>query len=332
MTSVLMRPEALGRPTPMPTGADAGAVPRYVLITPVRNEAAFIELTLRSMINQTVLPVKWIIVSDGSTDGTDAIVQNYLPGRDWIELISLPERKERSFAGKVAAFNQGYARAAGLDYEVIGNLDADVSFDPDYLAFLVEKFAANPRLGVAGTPYREEQAMYDDRFKSPEHVSGACQLFRRACFEDIGGYPAVASGGIDFIAVLKAQAAGWETRRFDDKVCQHHKSVGSGLHAHRYRRLFNHGTKDYRLGSHPVFEVFRSTFQMTRRPFVVGGALMLCGYAWAMMRRVERSMPQELVAIRQRDQLKRLRHVLRHPLTSRAGLNGVAHHSAPSTR
>jgi len=327
-----MKPEALHNSPAMPAAAIAGGTPRYVLVTPVRNEAAFIELTLQSMVSQTVLPVKWIIVNDGSTDGTVAIVQKYLPGRDWIQLINLPERKERHFAGKVYAFNQGYAQAAGLDYEVIGNLDADVSFEPDYLAFLLDKFAANPELGVAGTPYREEQAMYDDRFKSPDHVSGACQLFRRACFEDIGGYPAVASGGIDFIAVLKAQAAGWETRRFDDKVCQHHKSVGSGLHAHLYRRLFNHGTKDYRLGSHPVFEVFRSTFQMTRRPFVVGGTLMLCGYAWAMIRRVERSMPQELVDIRQRDQLKRLRQVLRHPLAYRAGLNAVAHHSAQPTR
>jgi poly-beta-1,6-N-acetyl-D-glucosamine synthase len=308
------------------------APPAYVLITPVRNEAAFIELTLRSVIAQTIRPLRWIIVNDGSTDGTDGIVQKYLADHQWIELVNMPERKQRSFAGKVAAFNEGYSRVGDLDFEVVGNLDADVSFEPDYLEFLVEKFGKSPQLGIAGTPYQEEQAMYDDRFKSPEHVSGACQLFRRTCFEGIGGYPAVASGGIDFIAVLKAQAAGWETRRFDEKVCQHHKNVGSGTHAPIYRRLFNHGRKDYLLGSHPVFELFRGAFQMRRKPYVIGGTVMLCGYYWTMIRRVNRSMPNELVAIRQRDQLKRLRYVLRHPRISRNGLNNVATQSAPPTR
>jgi biofilm PGA synthesis N-glycosyltransferase PgaC len=296
-------------------------LPRYVLITPARNEATFIELTIKSVIAQTVLPVKWLIVSDGSTDGTVEIVQRYLAAHDWIELVILPERAQRNFAGKVAAFNVGYARSAGLQYDVVGNLDADVSFEPDYLAFLMSKFAGNPRLGVAGTPYREENAMYDERFKSPNHVSGACQLFRRECFEAIGGYPLIKSGGIDFIALLKAQAAGWETRRFDDKVCQHHRSVGSELQPRVYRRLFNHGKKDYLLGCHPAFEVFRTALQMKRRPYVVGGALMLAGYVWAILSRVERSMPPELVALRQRDQLQRLRSVLRHPLRSVNGLN-----------
>src|SRR6185503_9927379 len=147
-------------------------LPRYVLVTPARNEARFIEMTIRSVIAQTVRPAKWVIVSDGSTDGTDEIVQKYLNDHDWVELVKLPERAERNFAAKVTAFNQGYARVAGLQYEVIGNLDADVSFEPDYLEFLMTKFAANPRLGVAGTPYREDNHMYDERFKSPDHVSG----------------------------------------------------------------------------------------------------------------------------------------------------------------
>ncbi|MGB7220856.1 MAG: glycosyltransferase family A protein [Vicinamibacterales bacterium] len=296
-------------------------VPRYVLITPARNEAAYIELTIKSVIAQTVRPVRWVIVSDGSTDGTDEIVQKYVADHDWIVLERRPERAQRHFAGKVVAFNAGYAKVAGLEYDVVGNLDGDVSFEPDYLEFLMRKFAENPKLGVAGTPYREENRMYDERFKSPDHVSGACQLFRRECFEAIGGYPAVASGGIDFVAVLKAQAAGWQTRRFDEKSCLHHRSVGSGMHAHLYRRLLNHGRKDYLLGSHPVFEVFRAVLQMKRRPYVVGGALMLLGYGGAMLRRVERSMPPELVALRQRDQIRRLKSVLRHPLRSINGLN-----------
>src|SRR5881409_3870510 len=115
-------------------------LPSCVLITPARNEARFIELTIKSMVMQTVRPMKWIIVSDGSTDGTDEIVRKYIADHDWIELVRVPERRERSFAGKVYAFNAGHAKVYDLDYEIIGNLDADISFDEnDYLATLLSK-------------------------------------------------------------------------------------------------------------------------------------------------------------------------------------------------
>jgi len=232
-------------------------------------------------------------------------------------LVRRPVRSQRDFAGKAAAFNDGYARLEGLEYDVIGNLDGDISFDDDYLEFLMRKFAQNPQLGVAGTPYQEENAIHDERFKSPDHVSGACQMFRRECFEDIGGYLPIKSGGIDLIALLSAQAKGWQTKRFDEKTCQHHRSVGSGQHAGVYMRLLNHGKKDYLLGSHPAFEMFRSAYQMKQTPYFIGGALMLIGYAWAMLNRLERSMPPELIVLRRRDQIQRLRNVLRHPLRSR---------------
>jgi glycosyltransferase involved in cell wall biosynthesis len=300
-------------------GVDMLKLPTYVLITPARNEEQFIDLTIRSVVGQTVRPLKWVIVSDGSTDGTDDIVRNYVAQNDWIELVKLPEHAQRNFAGKVAAFNAGYARLAGLEYEIIGNLDGDVSFQEDYLAFLISKFAENPRLGVAGTPYREENAIHDDRLKSPEHVSGACQMFRRACFEGIGGYPPVGSGGIDLIALLSAQAKGWQTRRFDEKVCLHHRNVGSADHRGVFRRLLNRGKKDYLLGSHPAFEIFRSTYQMKTKPYVVGGLLMLLGYFWAMFRCVERTMPEDLICLRQNDQMQRLKEKIRHPMRSSGG-------------
>src|SRR5271166_3066755 len=129
-------------------------LPTYVLITPARNESQFIELTIKSVVSQTVRPIKWVIVSDGSTDGTDDIVKKYAADHPWIELVRMPERRERHFAGKVHAFNAGYAKVRDLDYDVIGNLDADITFDEGYFDFLLREFAASPRLGVAGTPFR----------------------------------------------------------------------------------------------------------------------------------------------------------------------------------
>ncbi len=296
----------------------------YVLVTAARNEAQFIELTLKSVVAQTQKPLKWVIVSDGSNDGTDDIVAKYAAQYCWIDFVRLPEHADRHFAGKVGAFNAGYARLEGLDYEVIGNLDADVSFEEDYLEFLVAKFAADPHLGVTGTPYHEENRVHDESFKSPEHVSGACQMFRRQCFEDIGGYKPVKSGGIDLIALLSAQANGWRTRRYDERVCEHHRTVGSGMHSSLWRRQLNLGKKDYLLGSHPVFEVLRAANQMTSRPYLIAGGLILVGYFWALLRRLDRTMPQELIVIRQADQVRRLKNVLRHPMKQLNGRTAAA--------
>src|ERR1019366_2162640 len=174
-------------------------LPTYVLITPARNEAQFIELTLKSMVGQTCRPLKWIIVSDGSTDGTDVIVRKYAADNPWIELVRMPERAERHFAGKVHAFNAGYARVKELNPYVIGNLDADVSIEPEHFQYLLSKFAEDPQLGVGGAPFREGSRQYDYRFSNIENVWGGCQLFRRGCYEAIGGYTPVKNGGIDHI-------------------------------------------------------------------------------------------------------------------------------------
>src|ERR1700675_520236 len=116
----------------------------YVLITPARNEETFIETTIQSVIKQTVLPIKWVIVNDGSTDATSSIVRRYLADHRWMELVDLPVRKERNFAAKVYAFNAGQERVKDLEYEIIGNLDADVSFDADHFEFLLNEFAKDP--------------------------------------------------------------------------------------------------------------------------------------------------------------------------------------------
>src|ERR1700691_2440170 len=134
---------------------DEAKNPSYVLITPSRNEARFIEETLKSVVAQTILPLKWVIVNDGSTDATGEIMAKYAAQYSWIELVNRPVRKERHFAAKVQAFNAGLERVKQLQYDIIGNLDADVSLDPDHFQFLLSKFRQESRLGVAGTVFRE---------------------------------------------------------------------------------------------------------------------------------------------------------------------------------
>jgi len=281
----------------------------YLLITPARNEEAFIEQTIQSVIKQTVLPLKWVIVSDGSTDRTDEIVTKYAKDRPWMVLLRMPERTERHFAGKVHAFGAGYAEVRHLDYDVIGNLDADLTFDDEYFSFLLEKFAGNPKLGVGGTPFREQGEQYDYRFSSVEHVSGACQLFRRECFEAIGGYVPLKAGGIDLMAVLNARMHGWQTRTFTEKTSEHHKKTQSGKHS-SLKATFKSGYHDYLMGGHPLWQIFRSAYQMTKRPVVVGGLALCAGYYWAVLTRAPWIVPHELVNFRRGEQMRRLRTFL----------------------
>jgi len=277
----------------------------YALVTPARNEAEFLEQTILSVVSQTVKPVRWVIVSDGSTDGTDDIVRKYAALHPWIELVRTPERKERHFAGKVHAFNTGYARLSNLQYDVVGNLDADLTFGPDYFEFLLQRFAEDAKLGVAGTPFREGSFQYDYRFASTDHVSGACQLFRRECFESIGGYIPLKAGGIDLVAVTTARMHGWKTRCFVERISDHHRKTQGVSHS-RVRAIFKSGYHDYLMGSHPLWQMARSVFQMTKHPLVVGGGSLLLGYLWAVISRAQRSVSPDFVRFRQAEQMSRL--------------------------
>ena len=284
------------------------ALPEYVLITPARNEAAVIKVTLESVVRQTILPLKWVIVSDGSTDGTDEIVKQYTAAYPWIELVRMPQRKERNFAGKVLAFNAGYERVRTLPYKFLACLDSDISFEPDYFDYLIAKASSDPRLGIIGTAFREPNMSYDYRFVSIEHVSGPCQFFRRECFEDIGGYLPVRGGGVDHIAVLTARMRGWKTRCFTEKF-YHHRDMGSAKHGPLGYKLAV-GRLDYALGSHPLWEASRVVYQITKRPRVLGGMMIGIGYLAAALVRTKRPISRELVRFRRREQITRLRQQL----------------------
>lgn len=286
----------------------------YALVTPARNERNLIEGTIRSVIAQTHLPSKWIIVSDGSTDGTDELVARFAQEHDWIELLKMPEHRDRSFAAKAVCFNTGLERLLGGNYDLIANLDADITFDPGYCEFLVGKFAEMPRLGVAGTPFIEDASQphnhsYAHRFADLQHVSGACQMFRRQCLEELGGYTPIKGGGIDWVAVTTARMKGWQTRTFVEKTCFHHRKMGTASRNPLMAR-FQHGQEDYYVGQHPLWQLLRGAFQMRSKPVVLGGLFLISGYFWAMAKRVRRPVSPELVSFHRAEQMARLRKMI----------------------
>lgn len=285
---------------------------RYVLITAARNESAFIERTLESVVKQTQLPERWVIVDDGSTDESPRIAAKYAKVHPWIELVHRPRRSDRNFAGKAHAVNDGLERVKDLNFEVVGNLDADVSFEPDYMEFVLGKFAADEELGVAGTPFTEPGG-YDstrDSFEGQNYVAGPCQLFRFSCWQDIGGYLPNEAGGVDWIAVMTARMKGWTVRAYPEKRFHHQRSMGTAQRS-QLSSMFSYGEKDYYLGGSPIWQLFRCAYRVLKRPYILGGLALGAGYFAAALRRMPRAVSPELMRFHRADQMKKLKGVLR---------------------
>ena len=304
---------------------------KYVLITPAHNEAMFIERTLQSMIAQTAPPDRWVVVDDGSTDITAEIVERYSRQCPWIQLLRLTSHQDRNFSRKVHAFNAGLEHVRSVPYNVIGNLDGDVSFERDYLEFLMSKFDEDVSLGVVGTPFIEKG--YDsatDSFEGERHVAGGCQLFRRECFEDIGGYVANAAGGIDWIAVTTARMRGWKTRSFRERRFHHYRSLGTAEKS-SIAACFSYGEKDFYLGNSPIWEAFRVVYRCTKRPFAIAGLALLVGYCSAEVTGTKRAVSHELMLFHRKEEMAKLRAILRSVLSfKKVDKFQLAPHEQPS--
>src|SRR2546430_2180634 len=284
---------------------------KYILITAARNEELFITKAVDSGVTQTALPERLIIIDDGSTDRSAEIVEGYAKRHPWIQLLRRPRRVDRNFAGKVQAITAGLDQARSLEFEIMGNLDADISFEPDYMEFLLQRLSEDGELGVAGTPFTQDGG-YDsaeDSFEGENYVAGPCQLFRYRCFQDIGGYVANPAGGVDWIAVMTARMKGWTVRSFADKRFHHHRPLGTAEKG-PVAALFSYGEKDYYLGGSPIWQLFRVAYRLTQRPRVVGGLALLFGYCWAALRRIERPVSPELMRFHRNEQMRKLRRVL----------------------
>ena len=176
---------------------------------------------------------------------------------------------------------------------------------------MIQKFAADPKLGIAGTPFTQAGG-YDstrDSFEGQNYVAGPCQLFRYACFREIGGYIPNPAGGVDWIAVMTARMKGWTVTAFPDKRFHHHRLMGTAERSD-VAALFSYGEKDYYLGGSPLWQLFRGVYRMSKPPRIAGGIALLLGYTWAAMRRVKRPVTAELMRFHRKDQMKKLRIIL----------------------
>ncbi len=276
----------------------------YVVISPVRNEATFIGQTVDSMIAQTVRPSEWIIVDDGSTDGTADIVWTKGSGHPWIRLISRSDRGFRQPGGGVVeAFNEGYAALAVTDFQFVVKLDGDLSFDPDYFERLLARFTAQPKLGIAGgNCYIQDGDTWKPEVIDPSHVRGATKMYRRACFEAIGGL--VARLNWDGIDEWQARARGWQAQGFLDIPLYHHRPTGAANKTLKTR--FQHGRAAYYMGYHPLYMLFRSVRRMADRPLVLGGVSLLGGYVSDWLQGREQINDPQMISFLRQHQLQRL--------------------------
>lgn len=280
---------------------------KYVLVSAARNEEGYIEGTLDSVTSQTCLPQRWIIVNDGSTDRTEEIVLKYCQKHPFIEPVQRPLTDERNFGSKAAAIATGYARVSALDFSYTGILDVDVTFEPGYYESVMERLDSDVQLGIAGGLLWDSCGSTFIQQKISIHwsVSGPVQMFRRACFEEIGGYWALRDGGIDAAAEVMARMKGWRVRTFPELKVLHHRRTGTeGKRV--LKSCVQRGVQDYMLGYHPLFILLRCITHFREPPAALSSVAAMWGYFSRLVSRKRRVLPGDFVRFLRKEQLGRI--------------------------
>lgn len=277
---------------------------RYVIITPVRDEEKYIEATLECVLRQTILPVEWKIVDDGSTDRTGAILDRYATQYPWIRVIHRVNRGFRKSGGGVMeAFLEGYNSLQCHDWDFIVKLDGDLSFSPEYFEKCFEYFRREPNLGIGGGKiYHTISGKLELEPNPIFHVRGATKIYRKGCWEAIGGL--WMSPGWDTIDEVKANMLGWKTYSFPDLQLHHHRFTGTadGL----LRDRVKHGKVCYVSGYHPIFVLASCLYRIVQKPYLIGSAAILYGYLKAYLTRPLRVEDPSYVAYIRNQQIRRL--------------------------
>lgn len=278
---------------------------KYVVITPVRDEEAYLKKTVDSVISQAMQPVEYILVNDGSRDRTGEIIDAYCREHAWIRAVHRSDRGYRKWGGGIIeAFYAGYKALNCQDWEFMCKLDGDISFDPGYFAGAIRKFQENPRIGIGGGVlyhYRNGQKILDS--KHPRfHVRGGVKIYRRRCWEDIGGL--WVGPGSDTVDEVKANMLGWATMSFGDLHLIHHRPTGQSWG--RWGGMVKDGRIDYVYGSHPAFLTAKVLVRLFRRPYIVGSLALAYGYIAAFYQRCPRVNDPALIRYLRKQQLARL--------------------------
>jgi len=283
---------------------------KYLVISPVRNEAEFIERTIKSVVSQTVQPSLWIIVDDGSTDETPELAAVAAGQHEWIRLHRRADRGARKVGGGVVeAFYDGLSLVNLDNYDYVCKLDGDLQFGPTYFERLLEKFAADPRLGTAsGKSWIRVNGRIVAERTSDDFSQGQSKLYRVACFRDIGGF--VREVMWDGIDCHRCRMCGWKARSFRDEKLKfiHLRPMGSSFRSIFHGRL-RWGRGQYFMGTHWLYALAITTYRMFERPFIFGGLCILAGYIQAALRRMPRYDDPEFRRHLHRWQLARLRRV-----------------------
>jgi glycosyltransferase involved in cell wall biosynthesis len=292
---------------------------RYVAITPVRNEARFIGNTLKSFAAQTVPPLEWIIIDDGSTDDTVAIIEPFLQTMPFLKLVHANKHGvKRSFSSKAFALDEGYNALTIKEYEYICFCDSDISFNPDFFETLILALEKDPYTGLIGGLIHEPDLKGNWRVthSNPSWcVGGASHLFRRACFEQIGSYPKLPRGGEDTVVEYLARAHGWGAVVEYGAELRHHKPTVVPLH-HAVRAAWRMGVQEYFWGSSPLYEAVKSLSRAFKPPYVVGSVSRFFGYLSKAITRTKRDVDGETVLMVQSQQHERLIRELRHVVSN----------------
>lgn len=281
----------------------------YVLITPVHNEEKFIGQVIESVIAQTILPKKWVIVDDASDDKTSEIVKRYTKEYEFIEMCKLNRTTVRSYySRRTEVFLVGYNRVRHLGHDFVAALDGDLTVPADYYENIFREFDANPMLGIASGVYVDDiNGRHRKVVRADISTSGGIQVFRRECYEQVGGYTTMRYGADDSLAEYTARMKSWQTRSFPAYEVVHHRPVGTRGGTNVVRVRFRHGLADYYLGSHIVFVLaksFRRCFIET--PLIIGGLARMCGFLFGYLGNCKREAPKDVVEYIRKEQMGRL--------------------------
>jgi GT2 family glycosyltransferase len=282
---------------------------QYAALTSAYNEEDFIGRTIESVLLQTIRPARWVIVSDGSTDHTDEIVQRYCARHSFMRYLRVEDNQTRGVIRKVNALNRAYREVQNLDCEFIANLDADVSFDSRYFETLLQRFDVDSSLGISGgLIYEERGGEFKGRFSnSLRSVAHAAQLVRRECYEAVGGYAPLKYGGEEWYAEVSARMHGWSVRAFSDLKVLHHRRTGAADQVLRHR--FRQGKMDSSVGSHPGFELLKCARRIPEWPVAIGAIARLSGFCWSYVTDEPKLVPPEFISFLRNEQKHRLKAV-----------------------